>query len=97
MVLTKSRLHHWLGKYRPKVYVYFKKAKMHHFPSLKCCYGQIAWRFSTTLSDLLRQEPVMFLTIKNSRGVPQEINPFARMMQYTVFAHMAKKRASWAL
>jgi len=87
----------WFHKIR-FMFVYFKKAKMLYFPYLKCCCGQTTWRFSTTLSDVLWQEPAMFLTVKNSRVVPVlQINPFAPMMQYTIFALMAKKRASWAL
>jgi len=83
----------WFHKIR-FMFVYFKKAKMLYFPNLKCCCGQTAWRFSTTLSDVLWQEPAMFLTVKNSRGVPQ----FCILRCNIPFLHLwPKTRASWAL
>jgi len=65
--------------------MYFKKVKMHHFFNVKRSCGQTARKFLITLSDLSRQEPIMFLTVKNPRGVLQ----FGKLTPLHLWRHIA--------
>jgi len=69
MVLTKSRLCHWLGKYRPKGHVYFKKSQNAPLPQFK----MLLWPNQMEIFNHAFRciKAGSSLTVKNSRGVSQ--------------------------